>query len=75
MRYTYMPNTDDSEGIWGAYGVNEKNVSMSATETLTTNAVTAGADPFVIYRKGENGKPEICGGIGEEDMVTPRQPP
>lgn len=70
MRYTYMPNTDDSEGIWGAYGVNEKNVSMSATETLTTNAITAGADPFVIYQKGENGKPEVCGGIGEEDMVT-----
>lgn len=70
MRYTYMPNTDDSEGIWGACGVNEKNVSMSATETLTTNAGTAGADPFVVYQKGENGEPEICGGIGEEDMVT-----
>ena len=70
MRYTYMPNTDDSEGVWGACGVNEKNVSMSATETITTNAGTAGADPFVVYRESKNGEPEVPGGIGEEDMVT-----
>lgn len=24
MKYTYMPNNDPSEGIWGAFGVNEK---------------------------------------------------
>lgn len=24
MQYTYMPNNDPSEGIWGAFGVNEK---------------------------------------------------
>lgn len=70
MRYTYMPNSDASEGIWGAYGVNEKNVSMTATETLTTNARVAGADPLVVYQKAENGKDEVPGGIGEEDMVT-----
>ena len=70
MRYTYMPSSDNAEGIWGAYGVNEKNVSMTATETLTTNAIVAGADPLVVYQKAENGKPEIAGGIGEEDMVT-----
>ena len=38
MQYTYLPNSDTVEGIWGAYGVNERNVSMTATETLTTNA-------------------------------------
>jgi len=70
MRYTYMPNSDDTEGIWGAYGVNEKNVSMTATETLTTNARVAGADPFVTYKNAEKGENEIAGGIGEEDLVT-----
>ena len=40
------------EGIWGAYGVNEKNVSMTATETLTTNARVAGGDPLVdVYKR------------------------
>ena len=34
MRYTCMPNAVDNEGIWGACGVNELNISMSATETL-----------------------------------------
>lgn len=70
QQYTYLPNSDTVEGIWGAYGVNEKNVSMTATETLTTNARVAGADPLVVYKKAENGEEEIVGGIGEEDMVT-----
>lgn len=70
FRYTYLPNSHTYEGIWGAYGVNEKNVSMTATETLTTNARVAGADPLVIYYKAEGDQAEIPGGIGEEDMVT-----
>ena len=71
MRYTYMPNTDDSEGVWGACGVNEKNVSMSATETITTNAGTAGGRSFLWFiGRVKNGEPEVPGGIGEEDMVT-----
>ncbi len=76
MRYTAMPNATDEEGIWAACGVNSDNVSMSATETLTTNERVQGADPLVIYSpavgtKGdENYKPEVIGGIGEEDMVT-----
>lgn len=37
MRYTAMPNGLDGEGIWGAAGVNSANVSMTATETITTN--------------------------------------
>lgn len=58
MRYTAMPNGVDKEGIWAAAGVNEANVSMTATETLTTNERVLGADPLV--KKG----------IGEEDIVT-----
>ncbi len=76
MRYTAMPNATDEEGIWAACGVNSDNVSMSATETLTTNERVQGADPLVLYSpavgtKGEeNYQPETIGGIGEEDMVT-----
>ncbi len=76
MRYTAMPNATYEEGFWSACGVNELNISMSATETLTTNERVQGADPLVIYspaegKEGEEGyKPEKIGGIGEEDMVT-----
>ncbi|WP_106461404.1 C69 family dipeptidase [Anaerococcus sp. Marseille-P3915] len=70
MSYTAMPNAVDDEGIWAACGVNEKNVSMTATETLTTNERVLGADPLVVYKKAENGKEEKIGGIGEEDIVT-----
>lgn len=76
LRYTAMPNAEDYEGIWAACGVNERNVSMTATETLTSNPRVLGADPLVTYRKAvgkkgtKNYKPERVGGIGEEDMVT-----
>ena len=63
LQYTYLPNSDTVEGIWGAYGVNEKNVSMTATETLTTNARVAGGDPLVRYKKAEGDEPETVGGI------------
>lgn len=66
MRYTLVPNAIDKDGIWGACGINEKNISMSATETLTTNERVQGADPLVRYNE-ETG---AFGGIGEEDMVT-----
>ena len=75
-RYTALPNAILDEGIWAEAGVNESNVSMSATETLTTNERVLGADPFVVYKpakgtEGEEGyEPEVAGGIGEEDMVT-----
>ena len=65
MRYTCMPNAYDKEGIWGAAGTNEVNVSMTATETITTNQRVQAADP-VTYDL-ENNKPL---GIGEEDLVT-----
>lgn len=70
MKYTYMPNNDPSEGIWGAFGVNEKNVSMTATETISSNARVQGADPLVVYKKGDEHTEETPGGIGEEDIVT-----
>ena len=76
MRYTAVPNADRKEGIWGEAGVNEANVAMSATETLTTNERVLGADPFVELRpaqgrEGEPGyQPEVAGGIGEEDFLT-----
>ncbi|ERJ81305.1 putative dipeptidase A [Peptostreptococcaceae bacterium oral taxon 113 str. W5053] len=76
MRYTCYPNAIQDEGIWGAFGVNEVNVSMTATETLTSNERVLGADPMAefIPAKGKEGEdnyiPEQIGGIGEEDMVT-----
>ena len=76
LQYTSVPNADRKEGIWGEAGVNEANVAMSATETLTTNERVLGADPFVelVPAKGKPGEdgyePEIPGGIGEEDFLT-----
>ena len=58
LRYTSMPNALPDEGIWGAAGINEANVAMTATETITSNARVQGADPLVKE------------GIGEEDLVT-----
>ena len=76
MRYTSLPNALPHEGIWGEAGVNEANVAMSETETLTTNERVLGADPLVklVPAQGEPGQPgyvpEVPGGIGEEDMLT-----
>ena len=58
QRYTAMPNALPDEGIWGEAGINESNVAMSETETITSNPRVQGADPLVK------------GGIGEEDMLT-----
>lgn len=76
IRYTCTPNSDPADGVWGEAGINAANVSMSATETISTNARVLGADPLVAYQpaKGKPGEaghvPERPGGIGEEDMVT-----
>ena len=69
MRYTSMPNAVKGEGIWAASGVNEANVAMTATETITTNPRVQGADPLVIYQPAGDGQEEVPGGIGEEDIV------
>lgn len=76
LQYSAVPNADLKEGIWGEAGVNEANVSMSATETLTSNERVLGADPLVELVpargiEGEEGyEPEVPGGIGEEDFLT-----
>ena len=58
MRYTCVPNVKKDRGIWAGAGINEVNVAMSATETITSNPRVLGADP-------------LCNdGIGEEDMVV-----
>ena len=58
VRYTAMPNANPKDGIWGEAGINEYNVAMSETETITSNPLVLGADPLVKD------------GIGEEDMLT-----
>lgn len=70
MAYTAVPNAIDGEGIWAACGVNEAEVAMTATETITSNARVLGADPLVVYEKAEKNQPEKAGGIGEEDLVV-----
>ena len=71
MRYTASPSIDQKHGIWAACGINEANVAMTATETITTNARVLGADPYVRYRKAEKrGEKDIPGGLGEEDYVV-----
>ena len=69
LRMTAMPNAVEGKGIWAAAGVNAANVGMTATETITSNPRVLGADPLVVYQPARDGKPEVPGGIGEEDIV------
>ncbi len=69
MRFICVPNSDlEEEGIWAAAGVNEKNISMTATETITSNERVLAADPLWETDK-KGGKEHAAGGIGEEDLV------
>ena len=71
MRYTACPSVDPAQGIWAATGINEANVGMTATETITSNPRVLAADPLVEYRKaGKRGEKDVPGGIGEEDIVV-----
>ena len=71
LRYTATPSVDAKRGIWAANGINEANVAMTATETLTTNPRVLGGDPYVVYQKPEGrNKKEVPGGLGEEDLVV-----
>ena len=70
LRYTAVPNALDGKGIWAGAGINAANVAMTATETIASNERVLGADPLVVFRPEENGRPEQPGGIGEEDIVT-----
>ena len=58
LQYTSMPMALNKMGVYGEAGVNIKNVAVSETETITSNALVLGADPLE-----ENG-------IGEEDILT-----
>ena len=69
LRCTAMPNALAGEGIWAAAGVNEANVAMTATETITSNPRVLAADPLVVYTPAAETAPEQPGGIGEEDIV------
>ena len=69
-QFTAVPNAVEGKGIWAASGVNEKNVAMTATETITSNPRVLGADPLVTYQPAKDGKEEAAGGIGEEDIVS-----
>ena len=69
MKYTCVPNAVKGEGVWAASGVNAANVAMTATETITSNPRVLGADPLVVYQPAADGKEEVAGGIGEEDIV------
>ena len=51
MRYTASPSVDPKKGIWAASGINEANVGMTATETITSNPRVLGADPMVVYKE------------------------
>ena len=70
LRYTSTPSVSNKHGIWPANGINSKNVAMTATETLTSNPLVLGADPYVRPEFDKKGKLSKAGGIGEEDLVT-----
>ena len=70
MRYTSAPNVTKTHGAWPASGINAANVAMTATETITSNPLVMGADPYIVYQPRKGNKKEVPGGIGEEDLVT-----
>ncbi|MFD1417858.1 C69 family dipeptidase [Companilactobacillus keshanensis] len=56
LKVTLTPRSNLVEGQWGSSGINSDNVSMSATETITTNSRILGIDPYNME------------GLGEEDL-------
>ncbi len=70
LRYTSAPNVSKKEGLWPACGINEANVAMTATETVTSNPRVLGADPYVESKPGKGRTKAVPGGIGEEDLLT-----
>lgn len=58
LGYTSTPDVNQTAGVWAGGGINQLNVAMTATETITTNPRILGIDPFVET------------GIGEADIVT-----
>ena len=71
LGYTSCPSVDPKDGVWAATGINEANVGMTATETITSNPRVLAADPPVEYKKAKTRKEkDVPGGIGEEDIVV-----
>ena len=71
LRYTASPSVNPKNGIWAATGINEANVGMTATETITSNPRVLSADPLVAFRKAKTRREkDVPGGIGEEDIVV-----
>ena len=76
QRYTSVPDALGENGIWAASGVNECDVAMTATESITSNERVLGADPLVELHpaqgvEGQEGYlPEVPGGLSEEDFIT-----
>ena len=70
LRYTASPSVDPKNGIWAATGINEANVGMTATETITSNPRVLAADPLVVLQEAKGRKKEVPGGIGEEDIIV-----
>lgn len=71
LRYTSCPSVDPKDGTWAATGINEANVGMTATETITSNPRVLAADPMVEYKKAKTRREkDVPGGIGEEDIVV-----
>ncbi|MFR0619064.1 C69 family dipeptidase [Bifidobacterium thermophilum] len=74
--YSIVPNALPGRGILAECGISERNIAMSATETIAVNERVLGADPMVELQaaQGEPGdddyRPEVPGGIGEEDFIT-----
>lgn len=46
LQYTSTPDADSSAGVFGASGINSANVSMTATETITSNPRILSLDPY-----------------------------
>ena len=68
MDFICFPDALGDKGIWAGAGTNRANVSVSATETITSNELVMAADPLVeLHLEGDR---EIPGGIGEEDMTS-----
>ena len=70
LGYTSCPSVDPKDGVWAATGINEANVGMTATETITSNPRVLAADPLVELKKAHGREKEVPGGIGEEDIVV-----
>ena len=65
LRCTICPSVDTKNGIWAATGINEANVGMTATETITSNPRVLAADPLVVYQKAKSRREkDVPGGIG-----------